>query len=740
MKPADFALWSSGSSPEQLAKALAILGAQQAVEMESDDPNWSNLDRITKVLEQAEAIPTEPLRCNYVFGRWNRLRAPSPLVLANVWDHFRLRHLRRDPLRIQVVAPEQVRGPYDTAWILNQLRLPAVGAESAFVGIQPTATYVAWRYPVRVGMLTDTMLDAYRQAANSSYGVRHLTRRIDLLTSRGPVDLLVLDADLSKALRSIAGLPYPIHAHMVAILGGEGGLSWPEIEQAKARITELTLAQAVVITRQDSSTWIHTFIRELSHDEMIDVAVNRSGGNILPVSGPVLFASDPVLKNSRVSHFASAMVNQGFARYHPDTSLSLEDLPAKRLGLKTGPERLGVVLERLKERIEDIGWIHERDGASVIASVNKSLEAGMAGKLLPPKSTSIFLSVHEPPPQVPRHLQIAVFAQSTPKKFLRVTDAFMAGRKHLLKVHIGPRSDDLLVLHEALSKEEFIEFPEKDLPPNDDGGHLLTIVFFEPQFMKQPQLKTTFLPKVGPAHPCRFEFRVSRKANTVEGRVTVLYENRVLQTGIVRGPVSTSAASTTRGVTSEESEHAAQIDFVLSGVVGRASADLSARSRFDAALVINDLGGGHGIHSVSGTDARYIPVSDKTTSDAVEKINHSLEVGLWELREFNNLYASETADLVRTLARFGNRIFAFLEKHLSPSVLTAKKLQVVIAHRDARFPVEFIYSFNAPARNAPICPHAAQALLTGQCAQDCAAGRRCRLQSFVRSASGDSAE
>lgn len=201
----------------------------------------------------------------------------------------------------------------------------------------------------------------------------------------------------------------------------------------------------------------------------------------------------------------------------------------------------------------------------------------------------------------------------------------------------------------------------------------------------------------------------------------MLYENRVLQTGIVRGPVISTVDSAIRDTVSRDLERAAHIDFVLSGVVGRASGDLSARSRFDAALVLNDLGGGHGLHSVAGNDARYIVVSDKTISGAVDKIHEDLDLGLWDLREFNDLHAPQTESLLRDLALFGNRIFAFLQNQLSPSVLNAQKLQVVIAHRDARFPLEFIYAFQPPADNAPICPHAAEALRTGTCAQDCAA-------------------
>jgi hypothetical protein len=415
-----------------------------------------------------------------------------------------------------------------------------------------------------------------------------------------------------------------------------------------------------------------------------------------------------------------------------DRPLVIDEKVALPLGLPPGPNPTGIVLDRLGKRIKDIGFLHESDGASVASAVNESIK-NFGAKKRPTRHLP--RGYHEPEaPTVPRNLQVAVFNG----RWSEPLEAFARGEKHEFEVHIGPPLEGRLSLKDR--------FPEDKLPPpGESGGHLLTVVFFEPQFMEQPALKTLFLPRSGPSAPCRFEFVVGENATAVEGRVTVLHENRVLQTGLVRGPVRTveeiefyrehperaqwrytegEARPDDGGPESDERKVPAQIEFVVAGAVRRAIADLDQRSRFDAALVLNHISERPGLQGTAGNRSGYVWLDDNTVQGAKADIEKALDTGDWDYAEYNGLHAEGTTKLLRILALKGNRLYSFIAKHLPPAVTAAQRLQVVVAKDHARFPVEFFYDFNPPTIDAPVCQHAEEALRNGRCSKDCLAAKQ----------------
>jgi hypothetical protein len=150
---------------------------------------------------------------------------------------------------------------------------------------------------------------------------------------------------------------------------------------------------------------------------------------------------------------------------------------------------------------------------------------------------------------------------------------FVANQDHQIDVTIGPRAKGAIVLEKPLD--------ESLLPPTEDGAHLLTITFFDPGSMDRPQVSTTLLPRTGRTAPCRFTLRVGRGAEAVEARVTVLHENRVIETAVLKGPVVEQADF--------PSEPPDNPRIRLALVVQIPHADFSERPRFDAAIVLNHL-------------------------------------------------------------------------------------------------------------------------------------------------------
>jgi hypothetical protein len=731
-----FGAWGADLSDAEFAKAFAIAGIHSVFHW----PVFGDAAAIAARLSEKLTDPQAPIPCRYFLARpeewtgyqgtWGSRVARD---LAEAWDllqptiHWQPRfELHLDPL---------TRGdddPTGAGWIVDQLRNPALNACSVYIDERPLIQSVDWHWPVRIGLLTEDAKQAHA-SASCSFAVEYLTTPVDVVREQGAVDLLWIAGAVADALQTIEDAPYPVHANAVAITGGDGGLSWLSLEQARQRIVELTQAEAVVVTRVEPANWIESLITELSHDFTFDVAVSRSGGHLLSVaSGPLLWSSEPLIRDSRISSFSRGLVQRGLSQVDPGRELILDEHTAGQLNLPSGANPAGPVLERLGDRIQDIGWMRESFGASVASGVHRAIQRSLRASAARPLVLTQARQSSALPSPAPRHLQVAAFAEDKrfPKK-TQLEDVFAAGFQHTIEVHIGPPSPGRLFLHDR--------FPEEELPPSDGSGHLLTVVFFEPQFMQQPQLKTLFLPPSGPSLPCAFQFCVDDHAAEVEARVTVLHQNRVLQTGLLRGPVkpigpdglAERSYRQTIGWPSsadvidpdQKPEPAPRIEFVVSGAVHRAVADLDLRSRFDAALVLNHVRQRPGLQAAAGNRSGYVWLDDVTMLETKKDIEEALDQADWDYDTYNGLTAEGTTKLLRLLAIKGSDIYVFLKKHFPPAVTEAQRLQVVMAKDNARFPIEFIYSLNPPAGDAPVCPHAAEALSSGACSQDCPATR-----------------
>lgn len=735
MDRASFGSWGTDLSDDEFAKALATIGVHNAY-----IGVWPAMGSASEVAERiSNRIDdlADPVRCRY-FGtppnEWRRFtRVPSPNELAAAWAKIQPALARP---QFEIDLSESIRKERDckgAGWLCDQLRRAVLDARSVYLAEQPLVGHPDWQWPVRVALMNEGASRAYLAAAQAHRTVQNLTQSVNPY-DRGTIDLLWISGEINDAVRLIEEAPYPIHAHAVAVFGTGREMEWATTERAKTRITELTQAQSVLfVNPENAAEWLNNLIRDLSHDVPFDVAVNWSGGDVMPVcSGPLLWSARPLIKASRISNFTRNLVRRSLKELDLDRPLVIDPSVAFPLGLPPGPNPTGIVLDRLGERMKDIGFLHESDGASVASAVNQSLKYfGVKRKPTKRSPTGFF----EPEvATVPRHLQVGVFLN----RWSEPLEAFARGEKHELEVHIGPPLEGRLSLQDR--------FPEEKLPPpSESGGHLLTVVFFEPQSMEQPELKTLFLPRVGASLPCRFEFVVGENVTEVEGRVTVLHENRVLQTGLVRGPVRTldyhehpdrapwrsgedefgeDDGPDDGGPVSEERTRHAQIEFVLAGAVRRAIADLDLRSRFDAALVLNHASERPGLQGTAGNRSGYVWLDDNTVQEAKADIEKALDTGDWDYAEYNGLHAEGTTKLLRILALKGNRLYSFVAKNLPPAVTSARRLQVVVAKDHARFPVEFFYDFNPPTVDAPVCPHAEEALRNGTCSKDCLAAKQ----------------
>ena len=731
-----FAEWQQDLGDDELAKALAAAGIYVAA-----GPPSRRIDVAQAVAKAVEQSGEEPIRC--VYAPHLSKNAPTAGRLVDAWDRVKRTSTRP---RIEIVNESEAKrllGAKDPAWFAKQLQASGVGAASSFFSLEPWSKTVEWEWPLRVGFLPDSASQLMKSACVSILAgqdwLQPLIDPVDTATHLQALELLILPGNLSEALQLLESSPYPVYAYLVAALGGPGNLDWQSVAQKKDRITELTQAQAVIVAHESLETWLQTFVGELAHDAALDIAAC----NTTTQEPKICWLSTPMLQSVRPSQFAASLMDRAES-YDLDARVSLPYGAAGILGVSAQPASLGRIVDQFGKSIQSIGYFHETHGATVTAALNKAMrhtESPRGVQFVGVGDPFKRIRVREPlahsPPQPqlpePRHLQAEVYAVLSGKRLLRVRAGFVSKKHHEIKVFIGKLRPD----SEALSDM----FPTEKLPPTDSGGHTLTVVFHEPNLMKHPQLSSLFLPVQGDTANCHFDLWVPNRSRFVEARITVLHENRVLQTGVLHGEVQKlmpeeleaawqnqvlRAKTQSAAPPANESDENTHIWFTLSGAVPRAMAELDRRSRFDAAFVLNHADNETGVSvrgmlGVAGNRSGYVPLTDVDVSKASEGIYKALDTGEWDFEDFQGLTAKGTTKLLRSLAIKGSRIYRFVVGggKFPDAVATAKRIQVVAAKRGSKFPLEFIYEFAPPARDAPLCPHAETALLTGVCPSGC---------------------
>jgi hypothetical protein len=296
----------------------------------------------------------------------------------------------------------------------------------------------------------------------------------------------------------------------------------------------------------------------------------------------------------------------------------------------------------------------------------------------------------------PRFLRAEVAAKGR-----RLERAFLAGVRHRVAVSIGPDEGGLRVSE---------GFPEETLP-DASRGHMLGVVFFAPALMEQPEFAGVYLPESGASEPCEFGLIVPNSAQQVEARVTVLHENRVIQSAVLHGPVRRHVKE---ACAPAESPGEDTITFTVAHVTV-ARADLGERSRFAGALVLNHVGETPGALAVRGNRSVYVRLDEADTRATVQQFDAQLARGEWDLEEFKDLRAKGTTDLLRNLAWLGCALYQNVIERLGGNFAAGEKVQIVSTVVSARLPFEFVYDQNAPSETALVCDTAEEVLKQGGC-------------------------
>jgi hypothetical protein len=714
--------------------SLGICGSLHSVWPVNCDAK-SNSDYI-----RSRAGFSEPLPLKFFMERpeeWEKYTTvTSPDMLVELWELLKdvLPGNPRFLLEFDDITVEDYPG---IKWLMGQVetamgngRLPVF-----YMPLKRSAGPIRWKWPIRTGFFTDLkskqLTDKLRDISSTIDWMGNLTRIIELDDqSEESIDILFIPGGIKNALDSIVHGGKAIHANSVCIINTSVDNEqnhWKYINN----ILQLTQASALFeVTTDNFKAWTSSFFMELSHDKPFDLALAKS--QVLPGSRVMLWSVPEFITASSILKYCSDLLDNPLLRSRFGGTINVPPNISNKLGLSAGPHSI----DEIKHSIMDIGWLHEVGGASITVAVELLLRELQA------KPQQFITYMAPPPPRLLSRMSKAKSASSArtimheemklekreeDQRYLQagvsvrnqdIGKAFWRKQVNKISIHVGPTEEGNIRSEEV--------FRDDLLPETKADGHMLSVTFFEPDLMDQPEVAGLYLPKKGKSKPCVFNLFVPEKAIKVEARIIVQYKNRILQNSILRGPAadyfhgdpyfSESKTETKTGSSTE-------ISIVSTFQVSQAIQDLEKRSRFDGAFLLNHNGETPGMYGINGHESLYVRLDDAAIKDHVQKVEDILDKCDWDIEEYNGLTSTGTTSLLRDLAFAGSYLYKGVIRRLNPAFPgntaplngVPQKIQVVSANVGSRMPFEFIYDFTAPDDNAGICPNAPKVLEDGKC-------------------------
>lgn len=598
----------------------------------------------------------------------------------------------RKYIRLEVYPPDT-----DLLWIVEQLSgLESVGAASVYVRSDEPSPPIGWDWPLRVGFLADEDSRQLREELTGSSLIAHpwmepLVEFVTLTPGGDSCDLLLIPSDLRAAVAGVLGARTPLRADCVMVLGGAR-----ETSQNTTLLT-MTLRSAVKtsgvgvlqVESGKRAAWFSELIRELSHDETIDVALYRACRRF-GTPAPLLLAARKLIDFTRISRNIR-ILGERLRNAPPSRETIGVEGQFYSLGIEPGAYAPREIADLLEANAEHFTFDSEMRAATAYVALRSALSGTLAKASRPDPS--------------PRWIQAQVFELRTDGGPVRMRRALRLGAPHAVAVRVGRESGEW-----ETPPEEFT-FPARDLPPEEDA-HELTVVFSEPQLLAEPQTANITLPRAGDSSVCQFLFHLHEGVKQIEGRITVLHRNRVLQTALLLAAAWPEP---------EEAPDDYKVRLEPETFPRPDMAGLGSRRDFDAAFVLNrDATNAHGIMGVAGRNAFF------RSPPNLKEFNDLLDSKLSDISASPNKYAGgleadATVELLRTFARWGSQLYKdiIIDRVRNDFISGAERIQVVSADPGTRLPIEFFYDRKFPSGTANLCPHAGGALESGECQADC---------------------
>lgn len=337
----------------------------------------------------------------------------------------------------------------------------------------------------------------------------------------------------------------------------------------------------------------------------------------------------------------------------------------------------------------------------------------------------------DPPPGYD-HESDAARALAQARKHAHATERAVAARWLQAKSFVRLDGRDALaahgfVVHEPAIVRVRIGLPDEawasaatpfaeHLLPRTSTRWTLRIWLTEPEQLEAPIAAEIILPSTGDSSAAELQFR-PRRAGRFEGRISVLHRGRVLQTAVLVARVlARGEAGTPEGAPrfSELVPVRAQL------------AALSERRPFDLAFVLNHDARGRALGNALAADHAWLVDLDPAIAVAKE-INKALSKVAVSERDYRDGFAGEAGRaLLVQLAKCGGLLhLRLVDQQIAdagnrPDIAAHEYVQIVTTRTDKCVPFEFIYDYEVPRDEAPLCPRWRDALAAGACPETCA--------------------
>ena len=614
-------------------------------------------------------------------------------------------------LRIELNIPDQF-SPVDLyGWLLN------AGAHSVFLRWKNEGE-MAWSWPLRIGipegtdLLTDVNPGDSLWPLFQTFNYEHAPMRANLLLFE--TSLL----DVKHALVNSRS-----QTDSIIIFGGSNATEDLFTYQTVSNILKATGAQGIFVfdgVNPDQTKYFATgLIAHLSHDQPLDSAVARlakeRGARVLSCVTRRLAEASSVREQGRMLAQRLKKMGDVGVRLPADVyvpPVQKDEQTRSRRGRisfglprtkpKTTAQQLGAVTERRLEpghadtTVPPLEFQHEHEAARELAALENATA----------RQSDLEAARRED-----RHLQVRV--ETPTGRVLTKTARMLRSRDYVASVFIGSLNTTFLPIKEAF------EAPQ---PP--EGGPLyLDVLFWEPQASPKVQVAQLILPPQGDSGFAMFPFRTAENQSVFSARIAVYHRNRNLQTGLLQGTVG---------------DEAAQLSFNLDAAPLTKFVGLTDRAGVDASMIINDdASGNKQTYLYANGQASVADVSDEQPSPLSANVNPGTYESLSGITEvlgraitritdkpddYKDLSKDGSRTLLLELAQHGSALRTRLRKHTEMADLfdNIHYIQIVSAHLNAFFPVEYLYDGVPPRDTATVCDNTdtkvvSDAILSGTC-------------------------
>ena len=539
-----------------------------------------------------------------------------------------------------------------------------------------------WRWPVRIAFGGDeasrALAESWTAERRGHETLRTLTVDPESTSAAGPCEFLILAGPPESAIAQTLSQPVPRQPSCIVLLGAKDSASYVGLAP---QLLALTAASGVLFLPGPTAPQIGELIWDLSHNNPLSAAV----------TGAFLAGSRSLVRKSRISTFFRETAEGFLAR--KDNMVRLSDEVARVLNFTSSWARSDTLANLMFEALRRPEFTFDQEIHGATAAVKLAQElgrgqrsfywGGLSGSKERGGPETIRPAVPPPAPRPP--LPAAPIPPRPPERFVQVD--WRQDQKEL-DLLIGPPTGESIQADEA--------FPDDLLPDDDEPGHLLTIVVTEPRLLKEPLVQTLYLPRAGASARVTF----SLPGEDVDARITILFNNRILQT-LRFSPGRLRVEMPVRpGWHNLSQTRPADLSFVLNH-----SSDGVPRATG---------GGGY----------RFATFELTNLEGALSRFETKINSVPWADADYQSLETEGTVDLLRYLAANGAGLYQHFLTYLGSQIpeariKAARYIQVVSRDNGARLPIEFFYDRKPPRRDATLCPDARRVLESGAAACTC---------------------